>query len=496
MRTVLIGSDFMYDKDGNLKLIEINTAVGWDGIEKVEDNEDCLDLTTLNEFITSNAFTTLHYIGDIGYLHKTLETHYSGSSVTYTFHGVGKEAITVPFIEDNDETLIIRSSYDTTALVDDTYCKDKVNFMKLIQSQSFGSQFAYLDESNQLVSNITTITDNGIHPNFVLKSVLPAYDKEVYPKFFKVSNQTELEEVISTNVSSDYFLMECHINTNKTWEGHSVVIRSLNILFPPNLESIQIGQYTKLNQNILLDNVTYDSTTHIVNENFRESYLTNPISNAEPKLLDTDMVEMSDGSYKTALELQIGDVIKTIDFPNTDNNYVTLRNSENLGDFASIVSGTTYSTNIVINKKKVNRLSAIKELTFTDNTNWEDTIGSQYLIEKSDGVIKFERIDELQPGDVVLLLDTTDSNVNFIRKTISTTQEVRRVFSGWFITVENAHIFLTKTTSTNNQSYVSIEHNVVSCPEETCGVGCNQCVSCPKQESYCWDGICSDYCPS
>ena len=67
MRTVLIGSDFIYDKDGNLKPIEINTAVGWDGIEKVEDNEDCLDLTTLNEFITSNAFTTLHYIGDIGY---------------------------------------------------------------------------------------------------------------------------------------------------------------------------------------------------------------------------------------------------------------------------------------------------------------------------------------------------------------------------------------------------------------------------------------------
>ena len=29
MRTVLIGSDFMYDADGNLKPIEINTATGW-----------------------------------------------------------------------------------------------------------------------------------------------------------------------------------------------------------------------------------------------------------------------------------------------------------------------------------------------------------------------------------------------------------------------------------------------------------------------------------
>ena len=48
MRTVLIGSDFMYDKDGNLKPIEINTAVGWDGAERVEEDIDCLDLTALD----------------------------------------------------------------------------------------------------------------------------------------------------------------------------------------------------------------------------------------------------------------------------------------------------------------------------------------------------------------------------------------------------------------------------------------------------------------
>jgi hypothetical protein len=123
MRTVLIGSDFMYDKDGNLKPIEINTAVGWDGLQKIEDNIDCLDLTGLYQFIETKGFTSVHYVGDIPYINETLETYYSGSSITYEYHLVNKLAITVPFIEDNDETLIIRSSYDTTALVDDTYCK-------------------------------------------------------------------------------------------------------------------------------------------------------------------------------------------------------------------------------------------------------------------------------------------------------------------------------------------------------------------------------------
>ena len=263
MRTVLIGSDFMYDKDGNLKPIEINTAVGWDGPhQKVEDDIDCLDLTSLYQFVETKGFTSIHYVGEIVPLNKKLESHYSGSSVTYEYHAVGSMAITIPFIEDNDETLIIRSAYDTTALVDDTYCRDKVEFMKLIQSQPFGSQFAYKDDTNQLVSNITTINDNGEHPNFILKSRYPGYDKDVYPKFFKVTTQEELN-VILENVTSDYFLMENYCNTTNNFEGHVKVIRSLNMLYPTTLESIQIGQYTKFNENITFSIVEYDLVTYM-----------------------------------------------------------------------------------------------------------------------------------------------------------------------------------------------------------------------------------------
>ena len=52
MRTVLIGSDFMYDQDGNLKPIEINTAVGWDNASKVEHDVDSLDLTNLYQILS------------------------------------------------------------------------------------------------------------------------------------------------------------------------------------------------------------------------------------------------------------------------------------------------------------------------------------------------------------------------------------------------------------------------------------------------------------
>ena len=492
MRTVLIGSDFMYDKDGNLKPIEINTAVGWDGPGKVEDDVDCLDLTSLYQFIETKEFTSIHYVGNMSYFNQTMETHFSGSSITYEFHAVGAMAITVPFIEDNDETLIIRSAYDTTALVDDTYCRDKVEFMKLIQSQSFGSQFAYKDDSNQLVSNITIIPDNGEHPNFILKSRLPGYDKEVYPKFFKVSNQTELDTLIANNVTTEYFLMEYLFNPTKTWEGHSFVLRSLNVLFPPTLESIQVGQYTKLNQNLLLDNITYNSTTFEVDEQFKASYNTAAPPALRPKLVDTDMVELADGTLKTALDLQVGDIIKTIEIPNENGLNIDSYISQQFGlEYNTLASTAVYSSNIITAKQKVNFLTFLNELTFEDNSTWEDTMDSKYLIDRG-GTVIFQPLFNLVVGDVVLLLDTTDNNINFVRKTITSNTQHKRVFSGWFISVDKSMLFLTKTAgSTNNQSYVSIEHNddYCGCPNANCG---DACVDCPKGQPYCYFNTCTD----
>lgn len=494
MRTVLIGSDFMYDINGNLKPIEINTAVGWDGITKIEDDVDCFDLTGLYEFVSDNNFQSIHYIGDILYFHEILELHYSGSSITYNYYPVGKDAITIPLIEDNETTLIIRSAYDTTALVDDTYCRDKVEFMKLIQSQPFGSQFAYKDDNNTLVSNITTINDNGIHPNFILKYRLPAYNPEVFPKFFKVTNQIELDQVISQNVTSEYFLMENYVNEEKSWNGHLKVIRSLNLLYPPTLQSIQLGQYTKINHNFLQESVTYNSETLELNSIFRESYITNLDFQWVPKLLDTDTVEMADGSFKTALDLQVGDILKTIDIPKSEISTQISAIEYIYSDltYESLSTNTTYSTNSVTHKKRINRLAILVKLTFTDGTDWEDTVGSSYLVD-IDGIIQFKPIIKLKEGDVVLLLNTNNDEVEFVRKTIVSVVTSRSVFSGWLITVETVGLFLTKTSTTNNQSFVSIEHNSESCsPFAPRCDSCFPCPQCPKARPHCIFGTCGN----
>ena len=488
MRTVLLGSDFMYNSKGDLVPIEMNTSVGWDGIEKIEDDADCLDLTALENFIQTNGFTLVCYIGGLGYFSGKLNDYCVANNIQFENYKIGIGSITIPYIEDNAQTLIIRSSYDTTAIVDENYCRDKVEFMKLIKDQTFGSQFAYMDSNNQIVSNITDIRDNLGNPNFILKSRLPNYDTLIFPKFYKVSNQSELD-IILQNVTSDYFLMEFYFNPSKLYNNHIKVIRSLNILFPPNLESIHIGQYTKLDQNSLIEDTIYDASTFELDSTQRNRYSTMNYNHWMPKLEDTDLIEMADGTFKSALDLQIDDMIKTIDVPNPNNIDIVKEAADYLIDYTTLLSGSTYTTNKILNKVRVNKLAYIGNITFTDNSTWSDTAGSNYLIDRNND-IKFISVESFVPGDEVILIDTTiQTEIAFIKKTVQSVDVVKDFFGGWEITVERVHLFLTKASSTNNSSFVAIEHNSTPCSCTPCSV---PCLKCGKAQPYCSaGGICT-----
>jgi len=492
MRTVLVGSDFMYDKDGNLKPIEINTAVGWHQ-NKVEENESTLDLDTLSTFITERGFTKIVFIGEIMHLDSSLSNLSQILGIQYEIYSNSLNAITIPYVEDNDATLIIRSSYDSTAIVDDTYCRDKVNFLNLIKDSSFGSQFVYLNDTNELVSNITTISDNGEHPNFILKAVLPQYDKEVYPKLYKVSTQEELDTLISNVVTTDYFLMEFYFNTNELIENHIKVFRGLNLLFSPNLESISLGGYTRVCDDSVEVGSTFDEITYELLLD-RKKYLSTDYQVKLPKLLDTDLVLMADDTYKIASDLVIGDLIKTIDIPNP----FDIDNNDEVANYKITLSelelGTIYSTNKITNINKINILSYIIKFTFTDGTDWFDNRGSKYLSIRNNEV-RFLVLPFVLPGnefsinvgDNILLLDTSNTETpTFVTKEIASIEQLHQFFGGYEIRVENAHLFLTKSDVDSDKSYVSIEHNYISCDgDPNCAQGsCNKGTYCCNDMNF------------
>jgi len=489
-----MGSDFMYDKIGNLKPIEINTNVGY-STNKIEDDSDVYDITNLKEFITSNGFLHLCYIGGNKALSDVFSSMSAELSIVYEYRYIRTDSITIPYIEDNDTTLIIRSAYDTTALVDDTYCRDKVHFMNLVKDSTFGSQFAYLDDSNMLVNNITTITDNGIHPNFILKCRYPNYNKNLYPKLYKVSSQTELDTIIANNVTSDYFLMEYYFNDSKKHNNQITKIRSLNVLYPPTLQSITIGQYTDLTSQFIPTEPVYNTTSFELDIMYRNAYITETADLMQPKLLDTDQVQMADGSWKTALELEVGDLVKSITIPNIDNSNILYELGEYTLPIADFMTGVVYTPNTITHKKKVNKLTNYSTITFTDNTIWEDTENSFYLVERNNSVI-FSSIGNMVAGDLVILIDSSNvSVVSTITKEVTSVITTSQIFSGWIITVADKHIFLTRTNDTTNSiSFAAIEHNYEfctgpgSCTTNSCigkGTVCTGAGYCWSYPRYC-----------
>jgi len=482
MRTVLLGTDFLYNKEGNIVPLEVNTNVTWHS-PVLEPSEEIFDLSALSNFITTNGFTKVIYIGIIYNLIAEFKKLTNDLGITFESILTGAHAITIPYVEDNAETLIIRSSYDTTALVDDTYCRDKVNFMNLIKDTELGSQFAY-KKDGEIVNNITTINNNGVHPNFVIKKILPQYDTSVYPKFIKVTTQSGLDSVIAEMDGND-FIMEFHINLNHLYENHIKMYRGFNMLFPPNLESISLGGYTFLPSGELTDNVEYNSSTFELLDKYRNKYTTTIDALQTPKLLDTDKVEMADGSFKTALELEVGDVIKTIDIPNPDEIDLANETANFNIDYTTFLSGSTYSTNAITGKKAVSALCEYVKIEFTDDTYWEDTQNSSYLVVR-DNIVRFAILNynpdvtkqhdsEIHVGDSVILIDTTNGELTPVLKEIKSMSTTRLIFTGWEISVERKHIFLTQTS--NNTSFAAIEHNTAC---SGAGGLCGQYGGCAK----------------
>ena len=84
MRTVLLGTDLVYDSLGNLKPIEINTNAGMNRLTK-EEIDNAFNLNELSNFITSNNFTKVTYIGGIRQFHDKLEILSNNLNIEYVF---------------------------------------------------------------------------------------------------------------------------------------------------------------------------------------------------------------------------------------------------------------------------------------------------------------------------------------------------------------------------------------------------------------------------
>jgi hypothetical protein len=477
MKTVLIGSDFMYDKDGNLKPIEINTNSNLS--QNSQDTANTFDLTNLLNFITANAFTQITYIGNINQLNVKLKKLCTNNNLVYNFLRTTETAVTVPYVEDATDHLIIRSAYDTTALIDDKYCKDKIEFLKLISESNFAAKFAYKEITGEVINNITEIVDNGTHPNFILKSTLPAYNQSEYPKLLKLTNVDEINTIL-TEHTTGFYITPFHLNLNMLYDNHIQILRSFDLLYLPNLEAINLGATRKFCLNTL-DSEESLYTNNVLNEKFRTKYLTD-VSFAEgPRLLGTDKIIMEDGSTKLGKDIVAGDKIKSILIDGLPSDTYQFDLSSWTAPYSGFVSSSSFVNTEILSIKPINKLSYTTTVTFTDATTWSDAGNSSVLVKDDTGNIMFRSLAELLPGYEIIFYDLLDgittTPCDVILKTVVSTVNSAEWFSGYEIDVLGTDLFFTvNDNNPNHLNLSSVNHN---CPKHTCpyynNYSCNVC---------------------
>jgi hypothetical protein len=174
MNSVLIGVDFAVNGD-DVSFLEMNTDVN---ISKPV--VEYFDFTALFSYISSNSFTKLHliYKKDITAIEfiNEMKLYCTNNNVTYNETLSPPFALFIPDVEADAETLVIRLSYNSQAILDDFYCRDKSELTKLIFDNSLTEYipktYSKYNDNVTISDNLEVLNDNGINPNLIVKNTL------------------------------------------------------------------------------------------------------------------------------------------------------------------------------------------------------------------------------------------------------------------------------------------------------------------------------------
>jgi hypothetical protein len=512
MRSVLVATDLMRKTDGTLTPLEMNTNSGHElklKYQQLVSGSTSLDFLTsfdsifsheeFHQFLQTNNIIKLKVIdkqGSMGVVFESFANHYN---YQYEFISVGEGSATIPQMEDSDDELIIRVSYDTYALVDDLYCRDNFEFHNLIKNESFASPVAFNTGEE---SNIDTILNfepsmDGVVPNYIVKPRIPGYPRGIYPKIYRLDTLEELES-LKQSITENEFIQKYEYNAELGRTYNRVTfIRSMDLICGSNLEVVNV--------------ITYKSISSISTENSLLQYDSELI---EGKKLDptfalkwhpkygkvndttyhfdmTDEILAPDLTTIPADTLEVGTTLFGINF---DENLNMLQTA-NVDTLSTFTTGST-----VINLISQNNLAGIFiNITAKDELNneysWYDGIDNKYLLQKSgSSTVEYtsQNAGVMENGDIIFVFDIVENktkpltitNIYFDIKDIDTYKMTLQEDYREFLTKLDGNIYL-------------IQHNF-GCSEQcgvfiTCGYPglCNSCgkgdVNCPNctgQPSY------------
>ena len=271
MKTLFFTCDWVQDNDNNYKLLEINTSSETNiNINAIDANIDLekkqnqsidnfksyynnfFDVDSIISFLDDNNITNIILIQSFS---GVLSDFLKDISIVYdrfTFNSVFTDKFlnTVPDIEDSDDTLIIRQSYDQYSLIDSLYAGDQFGLFELLKDSDLTLKSYFVNDDDTLIDTFGdsyTFTTNDSKPNIIVKSRYPDKTYE-FPHLYQVSSKEELIDIYNSYTDIDVYISEYLLNDESlsSNDGRTSSFRSYHIL-QSDLSIINLGAHQDFN---------------------------------------------------------------------------------------------------------------------------------------------------------------------------------------------------------------------------------------------------------
>lgn len=409
MKGVLFSSDFVRDKDGNLRLIEINTDTAI-----ATGEEAYLDWS---EFILKLNSKTDLYLQTKPHHDKIVKALKDAITIDGTFTGSIHEEIEdvnviyPTYIEDSDDIFILRMAYDEGAVLDSTYAKNDLNLLKLFSDNNNTSEISgfYYSGSDLLIDELDRNINEDHIPDFAIKKTTPKKGFDL--KFSKVGNTDSSDEVRTNSFLSaskaDDVVIKNYYQSGSSSKINS--IRSYHIAYSPDLSLTHLGQleqdaYIEYTTSSLIESTSSYNNT-IPNHLFH-AYATTGFSE-DGGIGRTEYLLRDDGGGDIAPSASIGtsyDSLFISGSPDTDDGSILHTWSHS----GKVLPAGSYNTGSVLYSidEKTTRSNVLRKFTFDDGTHLRVAgINRIVAYQSSSDSIKYLLAGQIQAEDSVFKND-------------------------------------------------------------------------------------------
>lgn len=416
MKSILISSDFVYDNDGSLRLLEINTNSGI-----VPTQFEHFDFTDLKSFLLSNGFTKLVFVYNnnlnwfVEYFRQQFESDATMSSVELQFVKVFDTFYGIPAdVVDNETTFIIRSVYDSTAIVDSEFCANEINLYDLfINNSDTGSipNLKFKRDNGTEFDNLsrTTNSQSNIPDYFLKKAVFSPF---VNNKLVKLDSGNTIDGYLTDNPSTldTYIVENYHFNsTNSVYNNKIQALRVYQLWYGGALDAIDLAFIQNSALTEIPSTTDFSTTNQLVDKKWRYSFISNFLTSHDgPKqhgYREDSLVELEDGTTKQLKDVVVGDVVKSYIITSLPDAAVNTYNwfewKQTKADYDSLNKYETNTSVIQIDKVQLDDFAV--EITFDTNDKYYSLFGSGILTWQSGSdTVQFLSATILSPGDRVI----------------------------------------------------------------------------------------------